>query len=200
MGLAGQERLVDGERSGPEDADICRDAVARLQGDAVAGDQVFGRNGRITAVPPHLCVDPEHLLQGCCAPLRPHLLECSDDRVDQDDDEDEDRVGEIGEEKGDDPGRKEDVDERARELAEEDLKDRRRPPLREGVCPEDFPPPGNLGVREAFRRRCKLPGCFIRRKGVPFRRPRFVGGEGGGCHRRIIVPYFHRTGHRRAGR
>jgi hypothetical protein len=108
-------------------------------------------------------MDLEHLLQCRCAPFRLHLLERPNDGVHQDDDEDEGRVGEVDEEDGDDPRCKEDVDERARELAEEDLEHRRRALLREGVRPEDLLPASDLFVREAPGRRCEHLGCFVRR-------------------------------------
>ena len=60
--LAGQERLVDGERLRPRNADIGGNAVAGLQDDAVAGNQVFRRDGRLAIAPPHPCPDPEYLL------------------------------------------------------------------------------------------------------------------------------------------
>ena len=50
-GFAGQGRLVDFEAVRLCEADVGRDAVARVEGDEVAGDEDIGEDGRLLAVP-----------------------------------------------------------------------------------------------------------------------------------------------------
>lgn len=50
-GLARQGRLVDFEAVRLREADVGRDAVARVEGDEVAGDEDVGEDGRLLAVP-----------------------------------------------------------------------------------------------------------------------------------------------------
>lgn len=50
-GLARQGRLVDFEAVRLREADVGRDAVARVEGDEVAGDEHVGEDGRFLAIP-----------------------------------------------------------------------------------------------------------------------------------------------------
>jgi hypothetical protein len=121
-------------------------------------------------------MNPEHLLERRCAPFRPHLLERPDGGVEQDYHEDEACIRNIGKEDGDDPRRKEHIDERAHELAKEDLQHRRGPLLREGILPKDPPPTGNLCIRKTPCRGFEPFGYLECRKSVPCRRAGFVRG------------------------
>ena len=130
--FAGQQRLVDVEAVGRKQADIRGHAVAGFKPEDIAGDQLRGIDFVHLFVAEHGGADPQQLLQGTGTLFGAPLLVAADAGVEEKNEGDEDRIGEIAGEERQHGGKQEDVDQRTSELPDEDL------PPGEGGRPGQF--------------------------------------------------------------
>ena len=95
-GLAGQGGFLDLHRGALEHAAVCRDGVARLEHDHVAGHELGTRQVHELAVAQNLGLRRAHLLQGLEGLLALGLLNHAQHRVDDNDEHDDGDIGKVG--------------------------------------------------------------------------------------------------------
>ena len=123
--FAGQQRLVDLQTLTGQQPNFGRSAIARFQPHDVARHQLFRLDLADLALPQHLRVDAEHLLQSMTALLGLPLLVCGDQRVDRQHRADEPGGLEITDQSGHDRRRHQNVNQRAVKLPHHDQPQRR---------------------------------------------------------------------------
>lgn len=119
MRLAGQRRLVHTQPGSLGQAQVCRHKIARLQRHHVAGHQVRGVGFTPVAAAQHLRPRAGQALQRGQGQVGTIFLDEADHRIEHDDDQDDDAVGDIPEQTGDDRRGDQDEDHEVLELAEE---------------------------------------------------------------------------------
>ena len=95
-GLAGQGGFLDLHRGALEHAAVCRDGVARLEHDHVAGHELGTRQVHELAVAQNLGLRRAHLLQGLEGLLALGFLDHAQHRVDDNDEHDDEDIGKVG--------------------------------------------------------------------------------------------------------
>jgi hypothetical protein len=125
QGLAGEQRFVDLQPVRRQQAEVRGHPVAALQPDHISGHHLFGVHLLHLAVAQHRGADLQQPEQGLAAALGLVFLETADGRVQQQHGQDEQGVRGIVrmDEQGDRGRDGQDEDERALELAQQDLPD-----------------------------------------------------------------------------
>ncbi len=149
----GQRRLLNPQRLGLGQSEIGRHLVARLQEDDVARNQGVRRHHAAPAGAHHARLEREHLADRGERPLRLALLHEADERVDEDDARDDAAVHPLAEQRRDQGGPQQDVDQDAVEL--EQQAHERPAPLgrRQPVGSEALQTLGRLRLAQALWRR-----------------------------------------------
>jgi hypothetical protein len=166
--LAGKRRLVALQRVVLDHARIGRDAVARLQHEHVARHQLPRSDLALLAVAQHRDHRREHVLQRVEGLLRAVLLHEAQDRAEEHDHQDDDRVHVLAHEGRQDRGDDEDRDQDVLELVEEDVPGGGPLLLRELVGSVLLEAPQRLGGGEpALRVGFQLPDGRAGIEGMP---------------------------------
>ena len=94
-GLAGKGGFLDLHRGALEHAAVCRNGVARLEHDHIAGHELGARQVHELAVAQHLGLRRAHLLQGLEGLLALGFLDHAQHRVDDNDEHDDGDIGKV---------------------------------------------------------------------------------------------------------
>jgi hypothetical protein len=181
--LAGQRRLLAGEREGLGHAGVGRHVVARLEFDQVARHEVAGRDRPPRALADHAGQGRGHRPQGRQRPLGPILLQEADHGVDEHDRHDRRGVGPVAHRPGDHGGRHQDPDHQLTELGEKRPPPGHRSRLGQGVGAVGRQPPRRLlGRQPTDEVGTQFAGDVAERQGVPGSRAFLPGSGRGGGH------------------
>lgn len=168
--LAREQRLVHQQRGRRDEAQVCRDARARLEQDEVAGHELAAVDVPLPAVTHRPRVRGDQVHQRAHRRLGPALLHETDHGVQDEDGRDHDGVGVLAKQDREHRREQQDVDERAAELVEEDRQDAGRPNLLELVRAVTLQPTGDVGRRQAARARAEERLDFGVIERMPWRR------------------------------
>jgi hypothetical protein len=165
--LAGQRSLHQAQRLDIDQAQVGRDAIPGCQVNDVAGHQVLG--GDFVALPRarHGGVRRKHVADRIERLFGASFLDVADQGVDHDHAEDHAAVERMAEQRGDDPGRQQHIDQDVVELQQEALPARGAGRRRQQVGTILFPPLFDLGVAQAFTRNFKSGQDFAGGQAVP---------------------------------
>jgi hypothetical protein len=128
-------------------------AIARLDQHDLAGHDVLGSDCDTPAVTDHRRARIDQVLDRLERLLRPALLDEADQRVDQHDAEDDERIDEVADDAGECRRAEQDVDQRIVELQEQAQHGTARLRLRQPVSSMRRQPGGGLGIAKSFGRR-----------------------------------------------
>jgi hypothetical protein len=177
--LAGQRRFVDREVAGGVQPQVRGHAVAGFDQHHVAGHEVLGIAHDDGAAAPDARPRRQQPLQVGGAALGPRFLPDADRGVERDDQQDEERVGAVAEQQGQQRRRAEHVQQRAAQLPEQQGEQRRALRLRQAVVAPARAARGRLRVVEPMCRGHGVAGGDVRgRQRVPCGAGDLGGGTG----------------------
>ncbi len=166
--LAGEGRFVAMEVVDVEEAEIGRHAVAGLEQDHVAGNELRGGHAKLASSATHDGLGGDHATEGFDGLFRPAFLDEADDRVDQDHAEDDAGIDPLGQGRSDAHGGEEDVDQGLVELEEQAFPGGRSAATGDDIGTEALQPfPGFLGRKAVTQVAVEQAGRLRRLQVVP---------------------------------
>ena len=148
--LSGQRRFIHLQVVDLEQAQIGWHAVAGAQEHNVAGDEIFGADASLLAVPSNSRFRADHFGQCFDGLFGLRFLEKTNDGVDQYHTGDDGGIDPLAKECGDCPGQEQDIHERLVKLLKEFAPGRSAAPCRDPVRAKLELPFFDFGIRQAF--------------------------------------------------
>ena len=148
QGFARQQRFVDFQALCAQQLRIGGNPCAGFQFDGVAGHELLGRNVQHLTVAHHGRADLQELMQGAAAAISACLLPATDQRIDEQRGEDEQRVVAITGRRSEHGRHQQHINERTAKLPQDDCPDRGGRGLRQDVGAVLREPARRLGTAQ----------------------------------------------------